>query len=775
MATDYKEVLRLMDIEDDQQRGYKFEQIIREILPWEHRPPITGMTRSEQFDAIFMFAGHPYLVEVKAKKTRITPGSHDWEDFALKVIRRKNNLAALFISLFALPNSIFDDAADLVKQGHRVIVLDKSFWEDIATNHIPLEHVLEYMMLFGSIKSIAKPPDIQTIIEWRFERQHTDKEITNCCKHLSSTFLRRFKIPEHEKIYVSREIDTKVVAYAKQLRPSSLQQSLELGKLKMKKVRQLCLLRDLSGSGKTTFALEQAIQKDIFFGTGITANQQAIDTALVDFIESLGSYHGLPKLKTLNKPIVFVVDSLDEVMTDIESKKRELNSMIRFLEEELNPAAQRSGLMTFPILLVYTIREEYWRNWESAFEGRLKYDLKNIISVFTESELPIALKKYGDAFDYSIVNEPDAATRAVLSHPINLHIVSQTHKHQGEVVIENIWETSVLDTYFSRKQDDLSKHRIEGLTKKVFFKLLSLLAMLFVRQKRNFLEEDSIEQVIAEKFPNLEQYIEDIILGLSGEQILIKDSERVSLAYRFMHNRYLEYLMAVYIVEVVEKEKGTQSLDNLTQITFDSGLVLMYRVHDDIRHISKQKYPETYKLIEKFYASSRDYMTKRVTNLRAAIAIGKSTGQEDLNLILKNASKNDPTIVYDSFFIFCSKINQINKEDLVTLFVLAFPWLGNRARRYKMIAKLPMHSILLNDKIVTEIFKSDNPKDWEVFLWAVYESQEITDFKEIWKQLEGGIQLARRKRIEREDWFLTEHLLDTILTHKLLLPGDFLK
>src|SRR5437867_1060727 len=105
---DYSDIIALRPLSERSSRGYRFEQALREILPWTRRPPlaVVGRRNSEQIDAFFEWNSWHFLVEAKAKKEPIGRGSHDWEDFDLKVRKRRGAIIGLFCSLYAVTDSV---------------------------------------------------------------------------------------------------------------------------------------------------------------------------------------------------------------------------------------------------------------------------------------------------------------------------------------------------------------------------------------------------------------------------------------------------------------------------------------------------------------------------------------------------------------------------------------------------------------------------------------------------------------------------------------------
>jgi hypothetical protein len=256
----YTEIIALRDDTNNIRRGYQFEQIIRELLPWDKKPPIASSLPSEQLDGIFLWNGQAYLVESKAKKGKITPGSHDWEDFENKIRRRKNNVTGLFCSLFPVREGIYERANILIAEGHLVIVLEGCFWNEIQKSNLHIKDLLSYMNFHIRIFCNSKPPEINKITEWCYNKDATQRKIFDYCTKNSATFLRRYKSNFHSNLYITREIDNHIVSFVNNLKPSVLKMD---GENKVPP-KQLCIVRDYSGSGKTTLSVEIASSQNIF-------------------------------------------------------------------------------------------------------------------------------------------------------------------------------------------------------------------------------------------------------------------------------------------------------------------------------------------------------------------------------------------------------------------------------------------------------------------------------------------------------------------------------
>jgi hypothetical protein len=102
---------------------------------------------------------------------------------------------------------------------------------------------------------------------------------------------------------------------------------------------------------------------------------------------------------------------------------------------ELNQLASRMRLLTFPVGFVFTVREEYWRDWESIFEGQRAKVVKNTFSEFNHHELDQALGKYSTTYSYFPISRPSHETRRVLSIPFNLLVFSEANE-LGVAILE---------------------------------------------------------------------------------------------------------------------------------------------------------------------------------------------------------------------------------------------------------------------------------------------------------------------------------------------------
>ena len=108
---------------NDINRGRLFEAL-KEIMPWDHCPPVVMSPESEQLDGVFIHQGATFLIESKAVKSAFTPGTTEWEDFELKLWKReRQNVIGLFCSLFPVIEKTIEQAEFLNETGIKTIII----------------------------------------------------------------------------------------------------------------------------------------------------------------------------------------------------------------------------------------------------------------------------------------------------------------------------------------------------------------------------------------------------------------------------------------------------------------------------------------------------------------------------------------------------------------------------------------------------------------------------------------------------------------------------
>jgi len=709
----------------------------------------------------------PSAYEAKAKEGVITQGSHDWEDFELKIRRRKGKgIIGVFCSLYPVHENVFEAGERLNQEGIHTIIFDGLFWDNIVKEYLPLKEVFDFMIPYIRIKYKAKPPKVKIIKDWCFDKTSINKDIRDKAFKGSASYLRRYKHRFHDTIYVERELDNQIHSAINNFKPSTIKHKTDSQHRELPK--QIIVIRDVSGAGKTTCSVQLAHSLNGFNSLVITANDSSIDNTIIDFLNSLGQDMGLSSLIEINKPIIYVVDSLDESKVNIHQKRREIISLFRFMET-VNKNAEIRGLILFPVIFIFTVREDYWRDWENLFEDNRVQKIRKRLACFNSTELKHAIKNYTKAYNYNIVNNLSSETESVLSQPINLQILSESKEYEGDVTISEMWETNILYSYFERKKDDVFKHPIMGFSSTSFMLLLSELAFLIIERKQNLFHRTDFKTLIKKIIPIQEIYSEDILLILVSEQLLIKDLE-AGEKYRFKHSKFIEYLCSYYLANSVYQRNSVSKLDFFTSAIFDSGIVSMYNVHDNTRFICNKLFPDINEKILNYYSTSDKYLGHKLSTLRSCIAIGEKTDNEDILLILKNTSSNSAEITWSSFFVLVAKNNSQPSNVIVEIFDIA--WKSNKGKsdRWKMLVKMANHHLLTDEKIVVNILSSCDEIEWEKYLGLILETNQ----REIFKELQNEIPFIDRlnKFNDREEWQYVNKLFDILMHDKEYILGS---
>ncbi len=774
----YEQILQLKRNNDIKKtdKGYLFEQLIREIQPWSFKPPIVTTTKTEQLDGIFNWNGNTFLIESKAKEKVITGGSSDWEDFELKIRKRKGTVVGLFCSLYSVHDSVIEAATDLNKDGLTTIVIADNFWSQLNEERIDFSIILNYLVLYARARFKPDVDSVKTIKNWFYNKEKNTEIIYNLFINKSSTFLSRFRRSDHDKLYVERDIDKKLIEFARQLKPSLLKKRykdyqaalVKNTEAKFKDLpNQFFLLRDASGAGKTFFAIQNTLLKNDFVTIGKAASQNNIDN-IGDHLNELGKDYGINEIESIDKAVIVIIDSLDEAMF-IPNKHGEVKAIFELINEKLKLLAVKHKMSCFPIGVVYTIREDYWREWESDFEGRKLTSCKKTMSIFNSSELEKAIQNYSLAFNYKITSEISENIKRVLSVPVNLMIFSEANEYKGEISINEIWEESVLYNYFLRKKENVLKRNIQALTPTLFLNVCCDLAFSIIENRNTTLEKKDIFNRIKDNFTVVESLFDEIFRLLISERILLTTSDNQYII-RFKHNKFIEYLSAFYILWQTDRTGEFSKLELFAETVFASGIASMFKVHGYIMYIAGKEYPQLVEQIDRYYANNTKFMKKSLRKLRSEIAEGLHSDEKAIELILSKCGSKDPEVTMNSFFVIAAKNNNPQKKSLLETYKNAWDNNEEKHDRWKLIQKMGIFEALLESDVVSRIFQSGTSKEWEVYLGSILEYEINNSFKLIWHEMEGDNELSRFEK--NDDWSQVLKLIDIILNDKPYILGE---
>ena len=776
----YKQIIELRNNTNAAERGYQFEQLIREIQPWDHMPPIVMSAGSEQIDGVFTWRGNTFLIESKAKRETITCGSHDWEDFALKINKRSHNgVIGLFCSLNSVHDKVILDGIDLNKRGFTTLIIHGEIWDSLLKHQLPFSSLLEYMIPIARIKYQCSPNAIEDIISNKRNKDAINLKLNELSQKFSSTFFRRHHSEYFDGTYTVRTyLDKRVSDLISALRPAKLEKKPKISSEELFLPKQICILRTASGAGKTALSLYLAKENQTHFGFVSAANEVVVDTALATFTSNISHSLGIDELSCTDKPLVYIVDSLDESDHKLQDKLNETKSTLKYLDH-LNAKAVEKGFRIYPILIIFTVRTDYWGRWESRFEGHPVLKLDNEKSHFTPDEFSEALHKYSLAYKYEIDGKLNKEQEELLSLPFNMVVFSETYKFGGKIRHDDLWNINLLHNYFARKRGDFEKHFLcHELHSRVLLETLSFAAWNAICRKSlsllkgDFLNvQDSLKDVT-------KKYFVEIVSLMESEQILFKDN-RNSGQYAFRHIKFIEYLAAYYISSAIYGyvSEGVAFdvncfIDNCMEKIDECGLILAHCIHDNIRHIFKQQYVDHYQIIDNYYSASDKYV---LNNLRYGWGTGTKITNNDIGRLKRRVSSSNPNISWSAFFIIADKNNMQSQKAILESFECA--WDNNESKhdRYKMLVRISSYNyLILNELIFRKVLKSDNPYEWQWYLGIIIENEYGEAFKDNWVKFDGKSELHRNNPLANVEWYHVLCLLDIVINGKEYTIGDIL-
>lgn len=765
MENIYEQIVGLYQEKDRQKRGYLFEHLIREIQPWSCRPPISAIAKGEQLDGIYEWDGRIFIIEAKAKEGKIMQGSSDWEDFELKVRRRNKSVVGLFLSLYDVDEKIIVQCEMLNREGYSVFVLYGDIWNELYNNPINFDLILKYLLINSRINNMATVSSVTEIKKWFFHVEDIIRKHRDICVKGSGKFLRRFKQDNHEELYVKRTLDEKINNYIKNLYPKALSQVKKTRK-KTKDNRnitfeidreipsQIIIIRDVCGAGKTTFAVENSLSFEKYVSFSKSASEENVDYAVEDILKQLGTDYGILELVEINRPVVFVLDSLDEAQR-ISNKLKEIKALILFLER-LNIVSKKYGLYAYPIAVIFTIREDYWREWESLFEGmRVKHFFKNC-SEFNDEEFIIALNNYQKTYHYKICNILSKDDILILSNPLNLYIFSETNKFMGNIEVSEIFTASVLHNYFKNKSEEIYKRGLQGITPRIFLDICEEFLSRCV-YKSLHMEISDYYECLQKNYPLFVPYSEELLRLYESEMIFHFDEENLLIV---RHMKFFEYLYADYMIQktiALDEYDAKCFLDVFFGKINDSQFVDLVEIYNNVKFLYSLK--KCKRTVQIYLDQSNEFMQNKLSGLRDSIARGNDGRIDDYSRIVCGENISESNLLLEAFFVCAAKCNQPNKSELLNLFLKAWKANKNNNNRWKLLPKLNTYCLIDDKKVMAQIIKSNSWKEWQVYLGYLVQGYDTSKFIEF---MQGSDECNILKLLEEGgEWIHVKTLIDS--------------
>lgn len=443
--------------------------------------------------------------------------------------------------------------------------------------------------------------------------------------------------------------------------------------------------------------------------------------------------YGIFELLEINRPVVCVIDSLDEAQ-GIPNKLKEIKSIISFVIR-LNDLSQKYGLYAYPIVIVFTIREEYWREWESLFEGLNVKHFFKISSEFNEEEIDCALEKYQRTYHYSIHNNLSRDDILTLSNPLNLYIFSETHKFRGNIEVEEVFTASVLHNFFKLKSEEIFKRRVlaNTITPRIFLDICENFLSQCVYKSLRLNKEDFFES-LDRNTPLFRPYAEELLRIYDTELIFRFDEEGILV---IRHMKFFEYLYADYMIRkciVLNKLERKDFLEAFINKINSAKIVDLIEIYNNVRYIYSISNIE--KTVQKYLDESNEFVRIRLSDLRCRIALGIKERIDDYNQIVEGKNISNGNLLLEAFFVCSAKCNSPNREELLSLFVKAWKSNKDSNNRWRLLPKLNMYDLLDEKKVMAQIIKSSSWKEWQVYLGYLIEKYDVSKFLQFMQESE---------------------------------------
>ena len=86
------------------------------------------------------------------------------------------------------------------------------------------------------------------------------------------------------------------------------------------------------------------------------------------------------------------------------------------------------------------------------------------------------------------------------------------------------------------------------------------------------------------------------------------------------------------------------------------------------------------------------------------------------------------------------------------MFAITWDNTPHASQRFKLLVKITERNLILNERVVERILRSDDYQDWFAFVDGVIDSNQISKFREAWDELDGGKILKMLQRKRGENW-----------------------
>ena len=151
-------------------------------------------------------------------------------------------------------------------------------------------------------------------------------------------------------------------------------------------------------------------------------------------------------------------------------------------------------------------------------------------------------------------------------------------------------------------------------------------------------------------------------------------------------------------------------------------------------------------------------MRNKLCGLRNKIAKGNDSRIDDYGQIICGENISDGNLLLEAFFVCAAKCNQPGNKELVNLFLKAWKANRNNDFRWKLFPKLHAYGLIDDEKVMTQIVKSNSWKEWQVYLGYLIQGYDSNKFI---KFMQGSDECDIMMLLERGgEWSHVKRLID---------------
>lgn len=283
----------------------------------------------------------------------------------------------------------------------------------------------------------------------------------------------------------------------------------------------------------------------------------------------------------------------------------------------------------------------------------------------------------------------------------------------GNIEVRGIFTASVLHNYFKNKSEEIYKRGLQGITPRIFLDICEEF-LSRCAYKSLHLEKSDFYECLENKYAIFMPYSEELLRLYESEMIFHFDEENFLVV---RHMKFFEYLYADYMIQRTNSLKECDAmkfLDVFFKKLNETQLVDLVEIYNNIKFLYSIK--KCKRTVQYYLDHSNEFMRNKLCSLRNKIAKGNDGRIDDYSQIICGENISDGNLLLEAFFVCAAKCNQPNNKELIDLFLKAWKANRNNDIRWKLLPKLHAYGLIDEEKVITQIIKSNSWKEWQVYL-----------------------------------------------------------